>query len=237
MTSSALFFLQHEAYSAVRHSLAHPVGFMTNNCEHVLWRNYLDRSCDDMRQQRLPAYFMKNLWMLGFQPCAFSRCHDCDGGAGSAVGMTDLGGGHSTQYTATVALPSLRVEGANQLRHESGPSVCSTLPPRGCVGGLVRFGSVVRRRRLRSQFQQISRNLVSGMARHVALFQIVTQNRAHSQGLNGFQIGNNLGSAFEGILGFHFRRSRRAIDQRVIEDSRHLGMMVKSANMVRRRQP
>jgi len=57
--------------------------------------------------------------MFGFEPCAFPRCHDCDGGAGSAVGVTVLGGGHPTQYTATVVMPSPRVEGTNQLRHES----------------------------------------------------------------------------------------------------------------------
>src|ERR1700693_2097125 len=119
MTSSPLFFLQHEAHSAMSHSLAHAIGFMTNNCVHILCRNHLDRRSNDVRQERLTTYLMKNLGMFGFQPCAFACPHDCDGDAGWAVGMTVLCGGHSTQYTATVALPSSRVKGTNHLRHES----------------------------------------------------------------------------------------------------------------------
>src|SRR5437016_2370528 len=142
MTSSALFFLQHEAHSGVSHSLAHPVGFMSNNCVYILCRNYLDRGRDHMRQQRLSAYLVQYLGVFGFEPCAFSRCHDGDGDARSTVGVIVLGGGHSTQYTATVALPSSRVEGANQLRHESVAQACSEViaawmpwPP-----GEIRFG-------------------------------------------------------------------------------------------------
>src|SRR2546423_7487178 len=67
---------------------------------------------------------MKNLGMFRFQPCAFPGCHDGDGGAWSEVGVAGLCGGHSTQYTATVALPSLRVEGTNQLRHEFRHKAC-----------------------------------------------------------------------------------------------------------------
>src|ERR1700674_2855539 len=119
MTSAALLFLEHEAHSGISHSLSHTVGFMTDDCVHILCRNHLDRRSNDVRQQRLPTYFMKNLGMFGFQSCAFPRSHDYDGGAWSAVGMRVLNDGHSTQYTATVAMPSSRVKGTNQLRHES----------------------------------------------------------------------------------------------------------------------
>ena len=45
-----------------------------------------------------------------------------------------------------------------------------------------------------------------------------------------------MGSAFERVLGFEFDGDRRAVDQRVIEDSLHLGMMIESADMIGRAQ-
>ena len=74
------------------------------------------------------------------------------------------------------------------------------------------------------------------MSRHVTFFQIVTQNGAHPQGLDGFEIGNNLGSAFERVLGFQFDGDRGAVDQCVIEDSLHLSVMVEGADMIGRAQ-
>ena len=74
--------LQHESDTGSGHGAANPVGFISDDGEHIARRNHFSRGCDYVRQKRLAADFMQNFRMFGLQPRAFAGCQDGDRGSG-----------------------------------------------------------------------------------------------------------------------------------------------------------
>lgn len=71
--------------------------------------------------------------------------------------------------------------------------------------------------RLRHQGHEVVGDALGGMARYSSFVEIIPEDRADAEQLDGFQICDDLRGPFEGVLGFHLRGSGCAIDEGVVE--------------------
>jgi len=79
---AALRSLQDEIDASVGDGGADTIGFVADDGEDIVRRDYARGGRNDMSQQRLAADFMQHLWKLRLQPRAFAGGHDGDGNAG-----------------------------------------------------------------------------------------------------------------------------------------------------------
>ena len=200
--------LQHESDAGGCDRGADAVGFVTDDGVDVAGRNYLGGGCDYVRQQGLAADFVQHFGMLGFQPGSFARGQDCDGYAGGAV--MSLFSAFDPIYREKLApgrgwLPWLLVLGrVRELPSFARPGKVGHLPLRGLLWG----GGAGAAWGLGCQVHQVGGDAVGGVAGDHAGFQVVAEYRDYAQFFDGVQVGDDLIGAFEGVLGFQFRRAR-----------------------------
>ena len=104
---------------------------------------------------------------------------------------------------------------------------------RTAVGDGVTVGAAV----LGDKLQQIVRNLCRIVASDSGmLFEVVAEDGDYAQGLDGMEVGDDLASSFEGILGLELIGHWRAIDQGVIEELL-LGMAIECPKVIGGAEP
>ena len=99
VSGAALLLLQHESNAGSGNRAANPVGFMSDDGEHVAGRNHFGRGCDHVGQKRLAADFMQHFGMFGLQPRPFAGCQDGNRDLRDAR-LVVICFRHSIQYTA-----------------------------------------------------------------------------------------------------------------------------------------
>src|SRR5271166_1543887 len=84
---------------------------------------------------------------------------------------------------------------------------------------------------LSDELNQVTGDEGGVVTRDAGLFQVVAENGDHTQGFNGFEVGNDLACALEGIFGFELIGNGSAIDQREVEEL-PVSVAVQGADMV-----
>ena len=86
-------------------------------------------------------------------------------------------------------------------------------------------------RMLGGELHQVARYASGVVAGCASLFQIIAKHRNYTQRLDGVQIGDDLGGAFESVLRLHLVGDWRSVDERVVEQLA-LRVAIESADVI-----